>query len=98
MQKKIKSENMITTYYLCKNGTVEIGILTMSYYNLGSIGSYDWNDQNITLLKNVLRQSIYAYLFAYYQIGFIDGDFHCDNILLKNKKKYIPTIVDHLCS
>jgi serine/threonine protein kinase len=86
IRKIIKNEDMITTYYLCKNGTKEIGILTMNYYKLGSIGSYNWNNENITLLKNVLRQSIYAYLFAYYQNGFIHGDFHCDNILLKNKK------------
>ena len=76
---------MITTYYLCKNGKEEIGILTMNYYNLGSIGSYNWNNENINLLKNVLRQSIYVYLFAYYQTGFVHGDFHSDNILLKNK-------------
>ena len=86
IRKIIKNEDMITTYYLCKNGKEEIGILTMNYYNLGSIGSYNWNNENINLLKNVLRQSIYAYLFAYYKNGFIHGDFHCDNILLKNKK------------
>jgi len=86
IRKIIKNEDMITTYYLCKNGVEEIGILTMNYYKLGSIGNYNWNNENINLLKNVLRQSIYAYLLAYYQNGFIHGDFHCDNILLKNKK------------
>jgi serine/threonine protein kinase len=85
IRKIIKNEDMITTYYLCKNGNEEIGILAMNYYNLGSIGSFKWNSDNLYILKNVLKQTIYAYLRAYSQLGFIHGDLHSDNILLKNK-------------
>jgi hypothetical protein len=86
IQKIIKNENMISTYYLCKNGNNEIGILTMNYYNLGSIGNVNWNSENLIIIKNLLRQIIYCYLYTYSEIGFIHGDLHCDNILIKNKK------------
>jgi hypothetical protein len=86
IKKIIKSEGLIKNYYLCKSGKEQIGILTMNYYKLGSIGSYGWNRDNITILKNVLKQTIYAILYAYVKVGFIHGDLHADNILLKEKK------------
>jgi hypothetical protein len=88
IKKIIKQQNMINTYNLCKSGNEEIGILVMNYYNVGSIGNYNWNTENFNVLKNVLKQCVYAYLFAYSKFGFVHGDFHSDNILLKKKNKY----------
>jgi serine/threonine protein kinase len=85
IKKIIKNEDMINAYCLCKNGKNEIGILTMNYYKLGSIGSFNWNISNIDVLKNVLKQTVFAVLYAFEKIGFIHGDLHSDNILLKNK-------------
>jgi hypothetical protein len=82
----IKNKNMISTYNLCINGKDEIGILTMNYYKLGSIGNFNWKIEDLDILKNILKQTIYCLLMAYINIGFIHGDLHCDNILLKNKR------------
>jgi len=85
--KLIKNEEIGNTYNLCKNGTENVGILAMNYYKLGSIGSYDWNKTNLHFLKNLLKHTVFSILYAYSQIGFIHGDLHCDNILLKNKRE-----------
>jgi tRNA A-37 threonylcarbamoyl transferase component Bud32 len=73
---------------LCKSGKEQIGILTMNYYKLGSIGSYEWNEKNIHILKNVLFHTIYSYINAYLKLGFVHRDLHADNVLLKDKKVY----------
>jgi serine/threonine protein kinase len=86
MKKIIKNQDMIQTYYLCKSGKEQIGILAMNYYKLGSIGNYLWNKTNLNILKNVLKQTIFSVLYAYEKIGFIHGDLHPNNVLLKNAK------------
>lgn len=85
IKKIIKNEGLIGTYYLCKSGREQIGILAMNYYKLGSIGSYPWNENNINVLKNVLKHTVYTYLNAYLKLGFIHGDLHADNVLIKEK-------------
>lgn len=79
----IKNEKMLINYKICGNGDKPIGILTMNYYNLGSVGNYVWNAENFLILKNVLKQSVYAILYAFEKKGFIHGDLHINNILLK---------------
>lgn len=81
----INNENMINAYTLCKNDKNIIGILAMNYYKNGSIGNYKWNSDNFVILKNLLKQTVFAVLYAYIKFGFIHGDLHCDNILLKDK-------------
>ena len=62
------------------------GVLVMKEYNLGSVDNYDWNENNISLLKNVIKQVIFSILYAYNKIGFIHNDLHSGNVLLKHKR------------
>jgi serine/threonine protein kinase len=83
----INNEHMISNYNLCNYGNKPIGILAMNYYKNKSVGEYEWNKHNFDILKNVLRQIIYACFLAYNEKGFIHGDLHPHNILLKTKSK-----------
>ena len=58
----------------------------MKEYNLGSINNYNWNPNNIHLLKNVIKQVIFATILAFDKIVFVHEDLHCGNILLKPKR------------
>ena len=83
----INHKETIMNYKMCHYGNNLIGILVMKYYNLGCIENYDWNENNFEILKNVIKQVIYAIINAYNKIGFLHGDLHTGNILLKPKRK-----------
>jgi len=78
---------MINAYTLCKNDKNIISILAMNYYKNDSIGNYKWNADNFVILKNLLKHTFFAVLCAYIKTGFIHGDLHCDNILIKEYVK-----------
>ena len=63
----------------------------MKYYYLGCLDNYNWNKHNFDILKNVIKQVIFAIIHAYNILGFIHGDLHLHsgNILLKPKKNNI---------
>jgi len=82
----INNKNTISNYKICHYGDNQIGILVMKEYNLGSIDNYIWNEQNFELLKNVIKQVIFSIIYAYNKKGFIHGDLHTGNILLKPKR------------
>ena len=82
----INNQNTISNYKMCHYGDNEVGILIMKEYNLGCIENYVWNEQNIHLLKNVIKQVIFSILLAYEKKDFIHGDLHCGNVLLKPKR------------
>jgi RIO-like serine/threonine protein kinase len=71
---------------MCHYGENQIGILIMKEYNLGSIENYDWNENNFDILKNVIKQVIFAIINGYEANGFIHGDLHSGNVLLKPKR------------
>lgn len=85
----INNKNTISNYKMCHYGDKQIGILVMKEYNLGSIDNYIWNENNIELLKNVIKQVIFSTIYAYEKKGFIHGDLHSGNVLLKPKRKCI---------
>lgn len=58
----------------------------MKHYYLGCVDNYDWNDNNFYLLKNIIKQVVFAIIYAYETKGFIHGDLHSGNILLKQKR------------
>ena len=82
----INNKNTIENYKICYYGDNPIGILVMKEYNLGSIDNYDWNENNLDLLKNVIKQVIFSILYAFNKKGFIHGDLHSGNILLKPRR------------
>ena len=82
----INNSNTISNYKMCHYGDNQLGILVMKEYNLGSIDNYTWNINNINLLKNVIKQVIFSILNAYDKKGFLHGDLHTGNVLLKPKK------------
>jgi len=69
-------------------GKINIGVLIMPYYILGDIGNYKWREEELGLLKNVLKQICFSLMYAYETIGFLHNDEHLGNILLRitNKK------------
>ena len=69
-------------------GKINIGVLVMPYYILGDIGNYVWREQDLGILKNVLKQICFGLMYAYEKVGFLHNDEHLGNILLRitNKK------------
>lgn len=73
-------------------GTTDIpenrkNVLIMPYISEGSLRKFDWKQTNFYILKSVILQTIFSSFVAYITCGFIHGDFHLDNILLKKTKK-----------
>ena len=68
-------------------------VLIMPYIMGGSIKYFDWNSNNFHILKSVLLQTLMSIFLAFHKVGFIHGDLHLDNILLKKTKKQEITYV-----
>jgi len=85
----INHKGNILNYKMCHYGSELVGILVMKHYKLGCIYNYDWNESNVNILKNVIRQVSYAIIHAYETKGFLHGDLHCGNVLLKPKKNNV---------
>jgi serine/threonine protein kinase len=62
-------------------------VLIMPYISEGSLRKFGWNPEYFIMLKSVILQAIMSSFVAYITCGFIHGDFHLDNILLKKTKK-----------
>ena len=83
----INNKNTISNYKICHYKNNQIGILIMKHYYLGCVDDYDWNKTNFDLLKNIIKQVVFAIIYAYETKGFIHGNLHSGNILLKYKRK-----------
>jgi len=71
----------------CKeNGPDMTFSIIMPYYPLGSILKYEWNKDNFKTFQKIMKKVVSTLLFVNNEIGFIHGDFHLDNILLKQRK------------
>ena len=62
-------------------------VLVMPYIRYGSVEDYNWNLENVYILKNILIQAVLALSTAYDNAGFLHGDLHLGNILFKETKK-----------
>lgn len=82
----INNKKTISNYKMCHYGNNLIGILVMKHYYLGCVDNYDWNENNFNLLKNIIKQVVFAIIYAYETKGYIHGDLHSGNILLKTKR------------
>lgn len=79
------NKNDLSNYEICKVQGKNVGVLVMKYYLLGSVESYTWNEDNFSVLKNVMLQVIYASLYAYSLCKFVHGNLYSRNVLLEPK-------------
>jgi hypothetical protein len=61
-------------------------VLVMPFIREGSLANHNWTTENIVILKNLIIHTILSISTAFYHIGFIHGDLHLDNVLLKKTK------------
>ena len=92
---ELKRRDFSIDHHICKSKGKSLGILVMPYYPLGSIEDYRWTRGNIETLKNVLLQVVYAILYAHESFGFVHGDLHLGNVLIRTSKKKQTTYGDH---
>lgn len=71
-------------YFCKKNGTTNY-FLFMKYYEMGSIVNYI--SQNSNDIISIINQVLCASILAYEKLGFIHGDLHPGNVLIKKTKK-----------
>jgi hypothetical protein len=69
------------------DGKTNIGILVMPNYILGNIESYVWREEELGVLKNVLKQICFSLMYAYEKLGFLHNGDHLGNILLYRTDK-----------
>ena len=71
--------------YFCKNNGTENYFLFMEYYDFGSILNYI--PKSLNEIISILNQVIASYTTAFEYFGFIHGNLHPGNILVKKTKK-----------
>ncbi len=85
-------QNTLTSICSAKNmDDQKKSVLIMPFIPNGSIRKFNWMHDNFDILKSVLQQTVMSIFIAYEKCGFIHGDLHLDNILLKKTKKSIMT-------
>jgi predicted unusual protein kinase regulating ubiquinone biosynthesis (AarF/ABC1/UbiB family) len=67
----------------CDKSGPERGFIMMPWYPIGSIESYRWKENNFGTLKSLVKQVLCAYLAAFERCGFVHGDFHSGNIVIR---------------
>lgn len=78
ISKHIQGFLPFTSYFEYSN----LGLITMPYFELGNIGLYPWAPNNIHILRTCVKQTILAYINAFFH-GYLHGDFHPGNVLLE---------------
>lgn len=68
---------------LCEGVGDTMQVLVMEHVDNQSMKRYDWTSQPIETLRSCLAQVICSLLEAHLACGFVHGDMHLDNILLK---------------
>ena len=61
-------------------------VLVMPYIKEGSLDSYNWTKDNISLLKNLIIHTVLSLATAFEKVCFIHGDLHLGNVLFKKTK------------
>jgi serine/threonine protein kinase len=74
--------------YICLFSSLDAPrTLLMPYISEGSLRTFEWTPEKLSILESAILQAIMSSMVAYIKCGFIHGDFHLDNILLKKTKK-----------
>lgn len=71
--------------YFCKNNGTENYFLFMKYYDIGSILNYKPN--SINQIISIINQTIASTVLAFENLGFVHGDLHPGNVLIKKTQK-----------
>lgn len=75
-----------TNDYLCKGEGSQMKVIVMPHFEMGNIGSYTWSNENIQLLRSCIKHATLSHISAYAS-GYLHGDFHPGNVLLKRTKQ-----------
>ena len=70
---------------LCIGTGSTMKIILMPYFPLGSIGFYNWRDDEIHILQSCIKHAFLSHINAF-TCGYLHGDFHPGNVLLKITK------------
>lgn len=71
---------------LCEGAGDTMQVLDMEYVNSQSMKRHDWSTESIDTLQSCIVQVVHSLLEAHLACGFVHGDMHLDNILLKKTK------------
>jgi hypothetical protein len=77
--------------FICNGNGNSMKIIIMPFFELGNIGTYNWNIDNVNILKSSIKHSILSYIQLFMN-GYLHGDFHPGNVLLK---KTSSTYIDY---
>ncbi len=69
---------------ICKGPGSSMKVVLMPYFPMGSIAAYNWNVDNIHVLRSSLKHAFLSIMVAFTAHGFIHGELHPGNVLLKN--------------
>lgn len=78
-------------YFECNGTGSTMKIILMPYFPLGSIGFYNWRDDEIHILQSCIKHAFLSYINAFTS-GYLHCDFHPGNVLLKTTKQ---TVLDY---
>tara|TARA_Y100000389_G_scaffold146531_1_gene145236 strand:+ start:1674 stop:2513 length:840 start_codon:yes stop_codon:yes gene_type:complete len=82
--------------YLQDNNICNGFIIVMPHFSLGNIGTFNWNQKNIHILHSSIKHAFLSYI-QLYAIGYLHGDFHPGNVLLKKTKlKHIDYNIENI--
>ena len=73
--------------YFCKNNGTENYFLFMKYYDIGSVLNY--KPKSLNDIISIINQVIGSMILAFETFGFIHGDLHPGNILIKKTLNYL---------
>ena len=82
-----KQKKIPTTICNSKDISENHKVLLMPYIKDGSILKYEWKAEMFPILITTIQQVLMSSFVAFYKCGFIHGDFHLDNIMIKKTKK-----------
>lgn len=78
---------IVSETHLCDGPGSSMKVVIMPYFRLGSLASYKWDSNNIKQLHSCLKNAFLTIVFAFQIYGFLHGDFHAGNVLLKETKQ-----------
>jgi hypothetical protein len=74
-----------TTKEVCRGAG--LSIIIMPYVDGKLIDKYEWNRKNFHIMKNVMKHICLSMMYANHTLGFVHGDLHLGNVILKNTER-----------